>query len=205
MPAAPPVPRTVIVKWARTHRLRAHTEPAALRSLSDDLGLALAPRVIAADLSAGLVVMKDLAPRTALDHLLRRDGPAAHADRLAAFARARGELSAATVGHAHPSLDQPMDAVCLYVTGPAWISVGDPTVTGLADHYRSALADGVPEVVADQRYGFGLAAACLCWAIVRLQQFAVLDTRPPGDGSRPQLVATLNDDGCAPVMRRSGS
>ncbi|MEV7960398.1 hypothetical protein ACFVZR_37605 [Streptomyces sp. NPDC058316] len=226
--------------------------------------------------------MEDLAPRSALDHLLRRDGAAAHADRLAVFARAHGELSAATVGyadtyharrtalgpidpaaghvarfarlrdeaHGHATalgapiigpaeteigaalseLGDPgpflalsnddaetnnlllnesgpadarlidfefagythalIDAVCLHVPGPAWMSVGDPIATGLADHYRRALACGVPEAEDDRRYGFGLAAACICWAIVRLQRFALLDTRPPGNDSRPQLVET---------------
>jgi hypothetical protein len=96
-------PRTVVVKWVRNHPSETRTEPwrlraelAALRFLSDDLGLALAPRVIAADLPKGLMVLEDLAPRTALDHLLRRDGAAAHCDRLAVFARAYGELNAAT-------------------------------------------------------------------------------------------------------------
>lgn len=73
---------------------------AALQFLSDDLGLALAPRVVAADVSAGFLVLEDLAPRVALDHLIRRDGAAAHLELLAAFARARGELSAATAGRA---------------------------------------------------------------------------------------------------------
>lgn len=71
------------------------------------------------------------------------------------------------------------------------MTVGDPIATGLADHYRHALADGVPEAEDDRRYGFGLAAACISWAIVRLQRFALLDTREPGDDSRPQLVETL--------------
>ena len=283
-------PRSVIVKWVRTYPVLTRTEPwrlrtelAALRFLSDDLDLALTPRVIAADLSAGLVVLEDLAPRTALDHLLRRDGAAAHSDQLAVFARARGELSAATVGHADTyyarrtalgpidpaadlvgrfarlreeahghaaalgapitgpaeaelgtalaELSDPgpflalsngdaetnnlllnesgpadarlidfefagythalVDAVCLHVPGPAWMSVGDPIATGLADHYRSALADGVPEAEDDRLYGFGLAAACISSAIVRLQRFALLDTRATGDDSRPQLVETL--------------
>src|SRR5215469_1854347 len=99
--------RTVIVKWVRTGPARARTEPwrlrnelAALQFLSDDLGLALAPRVIAADISAGFLVLEDLAPRVALDHLIRRDGAAAHLELLAVFARARGELSAATAGQA---------------------------------------------------------------------------------------------------------
>jgi aminoglycoside/choline kinase family phosphotransferase len=91
--------RTAIVKWVRTGPARARTEPwrlrtelAVLRFLSDDLGLALAPRVIAADVSAGFLVLEDLAPRVALDHLIRRDGAAACLELLAVFARARGEL-----------------------------------------------------------------------------------------------------------------
>src|SRR5689334_19300327 len=61
------VPRSVVVKWvrafpaeSRTGPWRLRTELAALRFLSDDIGLALTPRVIAADLSAGLLVMEDL-------------------------------------------------------------------------------------------------------------------------------------------------
>jgi hypothetical protein len=66
--------RTVIVKWVRTGPGQARTEPwrlrtelSALQFLSDDLGLALAPRAIAADISAGFLVLEDLAPRVALD------------------------------------------------------------------------------------------------------------------------------------------
>ena len=71
------------------------------------------------------------------------------------------------------------------------MTVGDPIATGLADHYRRALANGVPEAEDDRRYGFGLAAACVAWAIVRLRRFAAVDARAPGDRSRPQLVETL--------------
>jgi aminoglycoside/choline kinase family phosphotransferase len=99
--------RTVIVKWVRagpalprSEPWRLHAELAALQFLSEDLGLALAPRVIAADVSAGLLILEDLAPRVALDRLIRRDGAAAHLGLLAVFARARGELSAATAGQA---------------------------------------------------------------------------------------------------------
>jgi len=282
--------RTVIVKWVRAGPAQARTEPwrlrtelAALRFLSEDLGLALAPRAIAADVSAGLLVLEDLAPRVALDHLIRRDGAAAHLERLAVFARARGELSAATAGaagtyHARcaalgfpapagdaegrragladqgrkdaatlgapiagsaaseliavlEELNAPgpflalsqgdaesnnilvhesgpadarlidfeaaayahalIDAVCLHVPGPGWISVGDPAAAGLENQYRTALARGVPEAQDDRRYGFGLAAACMSWALVRLHRFAALDTRAPGDHSRLQLVETL--------------
>lgn len=83
------------------------------------------------------------------------------------------------------------DPVYLYVPGPAWLTVGDPTTTGLADQYRRALACGIPEAEDDQRYGFGLAAACVSWALVRLQRCALLDARSPGDHSRLQLIATL--------------
>jgi hypothetical protein len=99
--------RTVIVKWVRDGPAQVRSEPwrlraelAALQFLSQDLGLALAPRVIAADGPAGILIMEDLAPRVALDRLIRRDGAAAHPGLLAAFARAHGELSAATVGQA---------------------------------------------------------------------------------------------------------
>jgi aminoglycoside/choline kinase family phosphotransferase len=249
------------VKWVRAGPGQARAEPwrlraelAALQFLSDDLGLALAPRVIAADVSAGFLVLEDLAPRVALDRLIRRDGAAAHLYLLAVFARARGELSAATAGQAgayharcaalgspasvgdaearlaglwdqgHPFLALShgdaesnnilvhesgpagarlidfeaagyahalIDAVCLHVPGPGWISVGDPGALGLADQYRRALARGVPEAQDDLRYGFALAAACMSWALLRLRRFAVLDNRAPGDHSRLQLVETL--------------
>jgi hypothetical protein len=263
---------SVIVKWLPPGRLR--TEVAALRFLAEDLGLALAPRVIAVDGDAGYAVLEDLAPRTALDGLLRRDGAAAPAQRVAAFARARGTLGAATArragafrapgpgparyfaglrkaayGHAaglgapltgpaeadlalaldeladpgpflvlsnndaeannclvapegaadarlidfeHASYAHALtDAVCLHVPGPAWMSVGDPLASGLAEDYRRALASGVPEAGDDRRYGLGLAAACLSWALLRLERFPRVDARPPGDNSRGQLVVTL--------------
>jgi hypothetical protein len=106
------VGRTVIVKWmrtgvgqARTERWRLGTELVALQFLSEDLGLAdlglaIAPRVIAADPSAGFLVLEDLAPRVALDQLICRDGAAVHRERLAAFARTLGELAAETAGRA---------------------------------------------------------------------------------------------------------
>uniref|UniRef100_UPI0018925A75 phosphotransferase n=1 Tax=Catenulispora pinisilvae TaxID=2705253 RepID=UPI0018925A75 len=285
---------TVIVKWVRTgvdrarsERWRLGTEAAALRFLSENLGLAIAPRVIAEDADAGFLVLEDLAPRVALDLLICRDGAAAHHERLAVFARALGELGAGTAGReelyrtrssavgsagsvgspssgaqdrfaglwerahdAASALEAPiggsaaseltagldelstpgafralsngdaesnnilihpsgpadarlidfeaagyghalLDAVCLHVPGPRWMSVGDPVANGLADCYRHALAEGVPEAQDDRRYGFGLAAACASWALLRLQRFAMLDERPPGDDSRLQLVEIL--------------
>ena len=278
------------MKWVRTGPAQARTEPwrlraelAALQFLSDDLGLALAPRVIAADVPAGFLVLEDLAPRVALDRLIRRDGAAACLELLAVFARACGELSAATAGQAGAyharcaalgspapaggaegglaglwdrgredaaalgapiagsaaseliavleELNAPgpflalshgdagsnnilvresgpadarlidfeaagyahalINAVCLHVPGPGWISVGGPGAAGLADQYRRALARGVPEAQDDRRYGFALAAACMSWALLRLHPFAVLDARAPGDRGRLQLVETL--------------
>ncbi|MEV1042058.1 hypothetical protein AB0J01_36220 [Streptomyces sp. NPDC050204] len=269
--SASALPCSVVVKWipdgqreARSAAWRLRNELAALQFLTEDLGI-------------------DLAPRVPLDQLLRRDGAEAHGDRLAAFARARGALSAATSGRAETyyarraelgpvdpaadragrlaplragaiehasSLGVPLggrsaheltsaldelaapgpflalsngdteannillhasgpaearlidfefagythaltDAVCLYVPGPAWPAVGDPTTTGLADQYRRALARGIPEAEDDRRYGHGLAAACVSWTLIRLRRFALLDTRPPGDHSRLQLIATL--------------
>ncbi|MER7467025.1 hypothetical protein [Streptomyces sp. NPDC097981] len=286
------VPRSVVVKWIHTGKgqgqvgtssWRLRTELAALRFLGDDVGIGLAPRVIAADTAARFLVLEDLAPRVPLDHLLGRDGAAAHWERLAAYAHALGELSAATAGRAEiyyarrgrlgpvdPAADlagrlaplrdtaiehavalgAPLqgraaceltaaldalydpgpflalsngdaytnnillhasgpadarlidfefggythaltDAVCLYVPGPAWMTVGDPVTTGLADQYRRALARGIPEAEDDRQYGYGLAAACMSWALIRLQRFAMLDARPPGDRNRPQLISTL--------------
>ncbi|MGW1842952.1 hypothetical protein [Streptomyces sp. NPDC001966] len=288
--SASALPCSVVVKWvpdgqreARTAPWRLCNELAALQFLSEDLGVGLAPRVFAADTTARFLVLEDLAPRVPLDRLLRRDGAAAHRDRLAAFARARGALSAATAGRAEAyyarraelgpvdaaadpagrlallraggidhasSLGVPLggrasyeltsvfdelsapgpflalsngdaeannillhdsgpaearlidfefagcthaltDAVCLYVPGPAWLTVGNPSTTGLADEYRHALALGIPEAEDDRRYGDGLAAACVSWALVRLQRFALLDARSQGDHSRLQLIATL--------------
>lgn len=286
---------SVVVKWTRSGRNRSRTgrgrllnEVAALRFLSGDLGLGLVPAVLAADPSAGYVVMEDLTPRTPLAGLLRRDGAAAHRTGLAAHARTLGELGAATAGHVRSfearraalglrparstvpeaertadlavrrdgtyepapapvppitgraaseltsvlaELDDPgpflafsngdpeannllvresgpadarlidfesarythalTDAVCLHVPGPAWMSVADPAAYGLTDRYRAALARGVPEAEDDRRFGFGLAAACMSWALLRLRRFPLLDARAPGDDSRTQLVTTL--------------
>lgn len=139
--------RTVIVKWVRAAPAQARSEPwrlraelAALQFLSEDLGLALAPRVIAADVPAGLLVLEDLAPRVALDRLIRRDGAAAHAGLLAVFARARGELSAATAGQAGV-----YHARCAAVGFPAPVGSAAGRFAGLWDQgHQDAAALGVP-------------------------------------------------------------
>lgn len=69
--------------------------------------------------------------------------------------------------------------------------MGDPGATGLAGHYRRALARAVPEAEDDARYGLALASACFSWALLRLERAPVLDAREPGHPSRLQLIATL--------------
>ena len=139
--------RTVIVKWVRTGPAQARAEPwrlrtelAALQFLSDDLGLALAPRVIAADVPAGFLVLEDLAPRVALDRLIRRDGAAACLELLAVFARACGELSAATAGQAGA-----YHARCAALGSPAPAGDAEGRLAGLWDRGREdAAALGAP-------------------------------------------------------------
>ena len=283
-------PPTAIVKWTRCHSSSGRTEPwrlrlecAALRYLSDDLGLTFTPRVIAMDPSAGFAVLEDLAPRLALDRLIARDGAGEHLERLRAFAGVLGELGAATSRRAtarrpwpaeltrlaaaadplaelSADLDEAceyatdlgvrvtagvdgelaaiadelrapgpffalssgdagsnnvlvhergpadarlidfeattfthvlLDAVCLYVPGPGWLTVGDPVALGVADDYRSSLARGIPQTEEDRLYGFGLTAACTWWALERLRRYPKVDMREAGHPSRPQLVETL--------------
>jgi len=140
--------RTVIVKWVRDGPADVRAEPwrlraelAALQFLSQDLGLALAPRVVAADVRAGLFVMEDLAPRVALDRLIRRDGAAAHLGLLATFARARGQLSAATAGQA--GTYRVRCAAVGYV--PPADGAAETRLAGLRDRgHRDATALGTP-------------------------------------------------------------
>jgi hypothetical protein len=68
---------------------------------------------------------------------------------------------------------------------------GGAALEDLGEVYRRALAAGVPEAEDDRRYGLGLAAACVAYALARLHRLPVLDSRPAGDDSRAQLVATL--------------
>lgn len=107
-PASVPgsVPGSVIVKWLRddpngfrVDPAQVRTERAALEFVST-LDSTLAPRVLASDLAANVLVLEDLSPRIALDHLLRRYGagePACVEGRIA-FARASGRLCAVTAG-----------------------------------------------------------------------------------------------------------
>jgi hypothetical protein len=97
---------SVIAKWLRevpqwggrrTELGQIATERAALEFLAE-IGFARAPRLIAADSVAGVLVMEDLAPRTPLDERLRADGLAAMTAQMLDYARTLGELGAATAG-----------------------------------------------------------------------------------------------------------
>ncbi|HXQ11552.1 MAG TPA: hypothetical protein VN805_11215 [Caulobacteraceae bacterium] len=72
------------------------TERAALEFL-EAIGFTAAPRVVAADLQAAVLVLEDVGG-TPLADLICRDGAGAHADDLLAFARGMGALGAATAG-----------------------------------------------------------------------------------------------------------
>ena len=82
-----------------------------------------------------------------------------------------------------------LDVVCFFVHGPQWVTLPDPGPR--EDAYRSTLACAVPEAEDDARFGLGLSAACLSYALLRLQRLQKLAPRRPGDLSRLQLVATL--------------
>jgi hypothetical protein len=97
-------PRSVIVKWRRTGSMRTDqgriaVEHAALAFLTE-VGFAKAPRLLASDLKAGLLVLEDLAPRRALDLQLREAGVDGAWEGLVAFVHTAGELAAHTAGRA---------------------------------------------------------------------------------------------------------
>lgn len=99
------VPRSVIVKALREHPDGFRTDPrqiltelAALEFLAD-LGLELAPLLIASDPDANILVLEDLAPRGPLAATLQSDDEARAQAGLSAFACALGKLHAGTVGH----------------------------------------------------------------------------------------------------------
>ncbi|MFI6387173.1 hypothetical protein ACIBHY_31420 [Nonomuraea sp. NPDC050547] len=72
-------------------------ERAALELLEEDLG----PRLLAAPPDTRMLVFEDLAPRTELSRLLRRDGLTPELDdRLTEFAVTQGEIAAASAGRA---------------------------------------------------------------------------------------------------------
>ena len=96
------------------------------------------------------------------------------------------------------------DAACLHVPGPRWITIPDPVRTGLQDVYRAALTEGIPEAADDRVYGEAMAAAAMTVAIERAAaRIAKVDARAPGDGSRAQMIATLESGARAATQHRS--
>src|SRR5262249_39619720 len=71
------------------------TEQAALRFLAD-IGFAAAPRLIAADLAANVLVLEDLGSCAPLADIIRADGALTATAELTAFARTMGQLGAVT-------------------------------------------------------------------------------------------------------------
>ena len=97
-------PSTVIVRVprndpARSGLARLRNEQAALTFLSA-IGSTLAPRFIAGDATAGLLVIEDLGTAPSLLDLLLGDDREAARQGLLAFARGLGTLHAQTAGHA---------------------------------------------------------------------------------------------------------
>ncbi len=88
-----------------------------------------------------------------------------------------------------------IDAAALYVPGPSWMTVRDPSADGVAAAYRNALVAGVPDASDDVVFGRGLVAACMLVAVERLVRLPLLDTRTAGDDSRAQMVSTLEAAG----------
>lgn len=79
----------------------------------------------------------------------------------------------------------------LYVPGPMWLTVGDPLGNGVEEAYRNTLAQAVPEVTDDHRFGQAVSGAGFIFAAGRLRHLARLDARPSGDHSRLNRVAAL--------------
>ncbi|HEX4213288.1 MAG TPA: hypothetical protein VIA06_08195 [Candidatus Dormibacteraeota bacterium] len=89
-----------------------------------------------------------------------------------------------------------LDGAALHLPGPRWITMPDPVESGLEALHRSALSQALPEVQDDRVYGDAMAAAVLATALERLadsqlDRIAKVDRRPAGDGSRPQVITTL--------------
>lgn len=83
----------------------------------------------------------------------------------------------------------------LYLPGSMWITVADPIETGVEAAYRDTLAEAVPEVTDDRRFGTTVAGAGIVFAALRLLALPRLDARGPGHQSRRQRISTLDAAG----------
>lgn len=82
-------------------------------------------------------------------------------------------------------------AVLIHTPGSFFMTVRAPLCADMEAAYRTALAQGVPEAEDDRRFGPGMAAASLAFALDRLTRFDLLDRRPAGHESRLQMISTL--------------
>lgn len=170
------VPKSVVVKWVRDDPTgfrgdirQAATERAALEFLAE-IGFSRAPRLIAADLDAGLLILEDLAPRAPLHQQVLDRGADALANELLDFASASGALGAATAGrqaqyeairrrHGEPDPavgraralgpDWPEGRAALEALGPSLSTAADRDVAAMAQTLLdpgpfSALSNGDP-------------------------------------------------------------
>jgi Phosphotransferase enzyme family len=139
-------PGSVIVKWLRDNPTdvrrdprQVATERAALEFLAG-LGFRLAPRVLASDLAAGILVLEDLSPRVALDTVLREGGVPLAGPGMRAFTRAYADLHVATAGrfddyYAHRARYGPVEPTTgrAHPCGPRWpVTRGELAGLGLA-------------------------------------------------------------------------
>jgi hypothetical protein len=159
---APGPPSTVIVKWLRDDRAGFRTDPAqqlteyaALHFLAD-LGVHLAPRVLAADLPAAVLVLEDLAPRVPLFSLLTPDPhhPDAAAG-LVEFAASTGRLHAATAGRderyyqrrrQHGPVDPMVECRRFFTPWPDVLAVADAVGAALTTAVEGDIATAITEL-----------------------------------------------------------
>jgi hypothetical protein len=136
------VPSTVIVRVprddpARSGPARVHNEHAALLFLRA-VGSTLAPRFIAGDATAGILITEDLGTEPSLLDLLLGNDKAAARQGLLAFARGLGTLHAQTIGRATAYTEQRAPL------GPADPDVADAAVrfhiTESWQHVQDAVA-----------------------------------------------------------------
>lgn len=92
-------------------------------------------------------------------------------------------------------------AAIFFVPGPRWLVVDDPIGDQLERHFRTALAEGIPQVNDDEPYDTGVAAGCIAMGFERCGNLTVMDRRPPGHPSRTQRLATVEAAACAAEAR----
>ena len=95
-----------------------------------------------------------------------------------------------------------LDAAALHVPGSMWMTIADPVDLGVEATYRRTAGVGLPRILDDEAYGFGLCAASGVTTLEKLRRFEKLDRREPGHHSRAQLISTI--DRAVTTMRRWG-